>query len=61
MAVRLESQGELGTRLPGSDHRDPSHALLSCSRYVSIADVMSVAASLIRLVLMTTQAPMSVR
>lgn len=44
IAVRLESQGELGTRLPGSDHRDPSHALLSCSRHVSIADVMSVTA-----------------
>lgn len=31
IAVRLKSQSELGTRLPGSNHRDPSHALLSCS------------------------------
>lgn len=42
IAVRLKSQGELGTRLPGSDHRDPSHVLLSRPSDVSIADVASV-------------------
>ncbi len=41
IAVRLESQGELGTRRPGSDHRDPSHVPLPCSRDAPIADVAS--------------------